>query len=71
MFGADHVEVLAYGNVLTSVAFLEGIATGELRGNELENHDPQFPMLITVRAYRPQTMGRPPGERDPRGPANN
>lgn len=72
VFGADNVEVLAYGNVLTSVAFLEGMASRELRRNELETHDPQFPMVVTVRAYRPQTDGSSaPGERGPRGPANS
>ena len=53
VFGADNVEVVAHGNVLTSVAFLQGLATHELRRAELDRPDPQFPMLITVRACRP------------------
>lgn len=52
-FGVDNIEVRAHGNVLTSVAFLEGMAAGELRPAELDHHDPQYPMLITVRAQRP------------------
>jgi SAM-dependent methyltransferase len=52
VFGADQVTVSAYGNVLTSVAFLEGMASHELRPEELELHDPQFPMLVTVAATR-------------------
>lgn len=52
VFGSDNVEVTAHGNVLTSVAFLEGLAARELRREELDLHDPQFPMLITVRATR-------------------
>lgn len=53
VFGPDNVQVTAHGNVLTSVAFLEGLAARELRREELDVHDPQFPMLITVTATRP------------------
>jgi SAM-dependent methyltransferase len=53
VFGPENVEVTAHGNVLTSVAFLEGLAARELRREELDVHDPQFPMLITVKATRP------------------
>jgi glycosyltransferase involved in cell wall biosynthesis len=62
VFGAENVEVSASGNVLASVAFLEGLAAGELRRRELESNDPQFPLLITIRAYRPMT-GSPIPER--------
>nr|WP_294697098.1 class I SAM-dependent methyltransferase [uncultured Friedmanniella sp.] len=51
-FGSDHVEVASHGNVLTSIAFLEGLAARELRRTELDTHDPQFPMLVTVRAVK-------------------
>ena len=60
VFGADDVEVSSHGNVLTSVAFLVGMATHELRPEELRWSDPQFPMLITLRASRsvpPATPG--------------
>jgi hypothetical protein len=53
LFGPDNVEIAAHGNVLTSVAFLEGLAARELRREELGVDDPQFPMLITVRAFKP------------------
>ncbi|MCW2540928.1 MAG: glycosyl transferase family 2 [Frankiales bacterium] len=59
VFGAANIEVVACGNVLTSTAFLYGIAAHELRAQDLELHDPQFPMLITVRAYRPLTAELP------------
>ena len=52
-FGADNIEVTHHGNVLTSVAFLQGMATHELRHHELHTPDPQYPMLITVRALKP------------------
>jgi hypothetical protein len=38
------------------VAFLEGMAADELRPEELHNHDPQYPMLVTVRAQLPLTL---------------
>jgi SAM-dependent methyltransferase len=52
-FGSEQVEISSHGNVLTSIAFLQGLATHELRPRELQTADPQFPMLITVRALRP------------------
>ena len=52
-FGPENVEVRAFGNVLSSVAFLEGMAADELSPAELDAGDPQFPMLVTVRASRP------------------
>jgi SAM-dependent methyltransferase len=52
VFGPDNVEVTAHGNVLTSVALLEGLATRELRRSELEVDDPQFPMLVTIKATK-------------------
>lgn len=55
VFGEDNVEVRAYGNVLSSVAFLEGMAAQELRPAELDHLDSQYPMLVAVRAQRPLT----------------
>jgi SAM-dependent methyltransferase len=54
-FGEHNVEVSTYGNVLTSVAFLEGMASRELTSRQLDAQDPQFPMLVAVRAFRPLT----------------
>ena len=51
-FVGGEVEVTAHGNVLAAVAFLEGLAAGELRPHELDVVDPQFPVLVTVRADR-------------------
>jgi SAM-dependent methyltransferase len=48
----DGVEVSSHGNVLTSVAFLMGMAHEELRAGELDRDDPLFPVIITVRAVR-------------------
>jgi GT2 family glycosyltransferase/SAM-dependent methyltransferase len=64
VFGPENIEVSASGNVLASVAFLEGIAAEELRRRELESNDPQFPLLITVRAYRPLSDSPVPEDGD-------
>ena len=48
----DDVEVTSHGNVLSSVAFLMGMAHEELRRWELDHQDPNFAMLVTVRARK-------------------
>jgi SAM-dependent methyltransferase len=54
-FPSEGVMVEARGNVLTATAFLQGIATGELQSEELDYHDDQYELLITVRAVKPLT----------------
>jgi hypothetical protein len=46
----DHVEVEAHGNVLSAAAFLYAYAAEELTEAELEHRDPDYELLITVRA---------------------
>jgi hypothetical protein len=53
VFGAELIEVTSFGNVLTVVAFLHGLTPGTLRPRELRVRDPQFPLLVSVRAGRP------------------
>jgi SAM-dependent methyltransferase len=47
------VMVGAYGNVLTAVASLHGIASNELRRRELNTFDPDYELLITIRLVKP------------------
>jgi SAM-dependent methyltransferase len=49
--GAD-VQVGSYGNVLTGCAFLHGIASEELAPDDLDYHDPDFEVIVTVRARK-------------------
>jgi SAM-dependent methyltransferase len=56
-FGAGQVEVRSYGNVLTAVAFLAGMASEELSSRELAAHDVEFPLLVSVRAVRRSSHG--------------
>jgi SAM-dependent methyltransferase len=51
-FGAEAIEVEVLGNVLASVAFLHGIAAEEFDQAALLEADPQFQMLMTIRAIR-------------------
>jgi SAM-dependent methyltransferase len=52
-FHEDYTSVKAYGNVLTSTAFLYGLATEELSADDLSYHDPDYQLLIAVRAVKP------------------
>lgn len=51
-FPAGSVDVEAHGNVLTATAFLHGIASKELDAEELDHVDPDYEVLITVRAVK-------------------
>ena len=52
VFGADNVVVQPYGNVLTSIAFLTGLAAEELSTAELDKLDEYFPLIVTIRAVK-------------------
>ncbi|NPU85317.1 MAG: methyltransferase [Syntrophaceae bacterium] len=54
VFPPEMIEVKAHGNVLVAVSFLHGLATEELTSNELDFHDPDYEVLITVRAVKPE-----------------
>jgi SAM-dependent methyltransferase len=51
-FGDDELEVMSLGNVLSSIALLQGIAVEELCGRELDEKDPEYQLLITTRAVK-------------------
>jgi SAM-dependent methyltransferase len=51
-FGSASVQVRSHGNVLVACAFLHGLADHELTEAELSYTDPDYPVLITVRAVR-------------------
>ena len=50
VFGPENVEIESSGNVLACTAFLQGMAQEELHPQELVHNDPDFPLLVTVRA---------------------
>ena len=53
-FPAENVQVEAYGNVLASTAFLQGLAVEDLHPDELEHHDQRYELLIAGRAVKPR-----------------
>jgi hypothetical protein len=54
VFPPANVTVEAYGNVLAATAFLYGLASHELRTQELDFRDPDYEVLMTVRAVKPR-----------------
>ena len=53
VFGTGNVQVESHGNVLAACAFLQGLATEELKPSELAYHDPDYQVIICVRAQKP------------------
>ncbi|MFP5362554.1 MAG: methyltransferase domain-containing protein [Thermoleophilia bacterium] len=51
-FGPGAVSVAGHGNVLTQVAFLEGLAAQDLAADELAVDDERFPLVVCARAVR-------------------
>jgi SAM-dependent methyltransferase len=51
-FGRDSIHIRSYGNVLTAIAFLTGMAYEELTAHELNTHDARHSMLISIRAVK-------------------
>lgn len=53
VFGAENVSVRTHGNVMVACAFLHGLAAEELKPSELDYNDPDYQVIITVRAVKP------------------
>lgn len=53
VFSRHNILVGVYGNVRAATAFLYGLASHELETKELDYRDPQYEVLITVRAVKP------------------
>ena len=63
-FGPTQLEVTTFGNVLTNVAFLHGLACSELREEEYAPTDPYHPLLTGVLARKPKCTAQRAGTRD-------
>jgi glycosyltransferase involved in cell wall biosynthesis len=63
-FPEGEVRVETHGNVLAATAFLQGLSSRELRPDELDHIDPEYEVLITVRAVKGPggAMARPAGD---------
>lgn len=53
VFGQDALEIEAVGNVLAAAAFLYGLSAEDLAPEDLRHRDPDFELLIRLRAVRP------------------
>lgn len=51
-FGEGNMEVVPYGNVLSAVAFLHGLVVPELTAEELDYRDPEYEVIVGVRARK-------------------
>ena len=49
----DDLEVEMFGNLVTSIAFLTGVASEELEPAELDHRDDRFPVVVTARLRKP------------------
>jgi SAM-dependent methyltransferase len=56
-FPASALEIEVHGNVLSATAFLQGLASHELRPEELDACDPCYPVSILVRAVKAGAAG--------------
>lgn len=52
VFDPADVIVSSYGNVLAAASFLYGLATSELRPEELDYNDPDVPLLLGIKARK-------------------
>jgi SAM-dependent methyltransferase len=62
VFPSGAVRAESHGNVLAACAFLYGLAVREMRPEELDHHDPDYEVSITIRAAK-----RADGAADPGG----
>lgn len=52
-FAEAEAEVSTYGNALAALCFIEGIPAERLRAKELHVNDPDYQILVCVRAQKP------------------
>jgi hypothetical protein len=52
VFASVHVSVETKGNVLAAIRFLHGVAANELEISELDFQDPDYKLLMMIRAVR-------------------
>lgn len=56
-FGASNVQIQTFGNVLSATSFLWGLSQSDITSRELDVCDPDYQVLISVRAQK-QTSAR-------------
>jgi SAM-dependent methyltransferase len=56
VFPAANLRIEAHGNVLAAISLLHGLTVKELRQEELNYLDPDYEVLITLRAVKPEAI---------------
>ena len=51
-FTSGNLTIKSHGNVLSAISFLEGLASRELKKSELDFYDPNYEVIISVRAVK-------------------
>jgi len=51
-FGAENVDVTAFGNVYAATCFLQGLAVEEVNREMLDRHDQSYPVTVAIRATK-------------------
>lgn len=51
-FCEENVNVQSHGNVLAATAFLQGLATHEIKKKKLDFFDPTYQLIITIKATK-------------------
>ena len=54
-FPGGDIEIVSYGNLLTATLFLQGFAAHEVAPRELDLHDPDFEVIVALRARRAES----------------
>lgn len=55
-FDGENIEVQAYGNVLAAVAGFHGLTAEELSPRELDFQDPDYELVVTIRATKARNL---------------
>jgi SAM-dependent methyltransferase len=53
VFPNENVTIQTYGNVLSAISFLQGLAAEDLKKKELDASDQGYELIIAVRAVKP------------------
>jgi SAM-dependent methyltransferase len=60
VFEPADVIVESHGNVLSATGFLYGLAAEDLKRAELDVHDPDYELVIAIKAVKCETAATPP-----------
>jgi SAM-dependent methyltransferase len=55
VFSPRNIQITSQGNVLAAIAFLHGLAAEDLRRMELDYRDPDYELVLTIRAVKSHT----------------